>query len=160
MKMLRRCMDCLGANHIRYSHSSHPPAYTAREVASADRMPVHNLAKAVVYFADNGYGMVVVPADYAVDFTELRRALGSKQILLATEAELAELFPECEVGAMPPLGNLFNMPVIVDETVAASEFIAFTAGTHRDVIHMGFGDFRRLVKPLVAAVAVKESVGA
>jgi Ala-tRNA(Pro) deacylase len=160
MKMLRRCMECLGEHHIRYSHSIHPPAYTAREVASADRMPAHNLAKAVVYFADNGYGMVVVPADYSVDFTEVRRLLGSKQILLATETELAELFPECEVGAMPPLGNLFHMPVIVDESIAASEFIAFTAGTHRDVIHMGFGDFRRLVKPLVAAVAVKESVGA
>jgi len=79
---------------------------------------------------------------------------------LATEGELSELFPECEVGAMPPFGNLFDIPVFVDETVAASEFIAFTAGTHRDVIHMGFGDFRRLVKPLIAAVAVKQMVGA
>lgn len=70
------------------------------------------------------------------------------------------LFPQFEVGAMPPLGCQFNMPVIVDETVAASEFIAFTAGTHRDVIDMRFSDFRRLVKPLVAAVAVQESVGA
>ena len=160
MKMLKRCMDFLGENHIRYSHSIHPPAYTAREVASADRMPAHNLAKTVVFLADEAYGMVVVPADYAVDFTELRRFLGSSEIRLATEAELFELFPECEVGAMPPFGNLFDIPVVVDETVAASQFIAFTAGTHRDVVHMAFGDFRRLVKPMIAAVAVRESVGA
>jgi Ala-tRNA(Pro) deacylase len=160
MKMLKRCMDYLGENHVRYSHSIHPPAYTAREVASADRMPAHNLTKTVVFLADGVYGMVLVPADYSVDFTELRRVLGSSEIHLATEAELYKLFPECEVGAMPPFGNLFDIPVVVDETVAASQFIAFTAGTHRDVIHMGFGDFRRLVKPLAAAVAVKEPVGA
>ena len=119
MKMLKRCMDFLGENHIRYSHSIHTPAYTAREVASADRMPAHNLAKTVVYLADGVYGMVVVPADYAVDFAELRRVLGSSEIRLATEGELCQLFPECEVGAMPAFGNLFDIPVVVDETVAA-----------------------------------------
>ena len=159
MKMLKRCMDYLSANHVRFSHSIHASAYTAREVASADRMPAHELAKTVVFLADGVYGMVVVPADYLVDFNELRRLMGATHIQMASEAELFKLFPECDV-AMPPLGNLFDIPVVVDETVAASEFIAFTAGTHRDVIHMGFGDFRRLVKPLIAAVAVKQMVGA
>lgn len=160
MHMLKRCLEYLERNQIKYSHSIHSPAYTAREVASADRIPVHSLAKTVVYLGDSGYGMAVVPADYAVDLEEVERLMGLIHIRLATEAELADLFPNCEVGAMPPFGNLFALPVLVDNTLATEKFIAFNAGTHRDVIHMSVADFRRLVNPLVAAFAVKEPVTA
>ena len=156
MKMLKRCFDYLKRNGVVYSHSTHAPAITALEVAAAERMPAHNLAKTVIYFGDNGYGMVVTPADFAVDFSEVRRLLGLTEIRLATESELAGLFQDCELGAMPPFGNLFGMPVLVDENLAAAEFIAFNAGTHRDVIHIASADFHNLVNPLVAAFAVKE----
>ena len=160
MKMLTRCLEYLERNQIKYSHSIHSPAYTAREVASADRIPAHSLAKTVVYLGDSGYGMAVVPADYTVDLEEVERLMGLIHIRLATEAELADLFPNCEVGAMPPFGNLFALPVLVDNLLVAEQFIAFNAGTHRDVIHMSVADFRLLVNPLVAAFAVREPVTA
>ncbi|MGD1096178.1 MAG: YbaK/EbsC family protein [Bryobacteraceae bacterium] len=158
MKMMKRCIAYLKKNGIRYSHSIHPPAYTAREVASAERMPAHNLIKTVIYFGDNGYGMLALPSDYVADFGEVRRLLGLTEIRLATEAEIAALFPDGEVGAMPPFGNWFNMPVLMDESIAGVEFMGFSAGTHRDVIHMSLADYHRLVNPLVAAFAVVEPV--
>jgi Ala-tRNA(Pro) deacylase len=156
MNTLRRCTSFLKQHGIRYSHSIHAPAYTAREVAAADRMPVHSVAKTVIYASDNGNGMLVLPADSIVDFGEVRRLLGLTAIGLTPESELAALFPDCELGAMPPFGNLFDMPVLMDEKLAATEFMAFTAGTHRDVIHMSVADFHKLVNPLVASFAVEE----
>ncbi len=160
MKMLKRCVGYLKRNGIGYSHSTHSPAYTAREVASAERMPARRMVKTVVYSGDNGYGMLLLPADYMINFDEVRRLLGLTEIRLATEPELMALFPECEVGAMPPFGNLFNMPVLLDENIASAEFIGFTAGTHRDVIHISGADFHALVNPLVASFAVKEPAAA
>jgi len=160
MNMLKRCLGYLKQNGIVYSHSTHSPAFTAREVASAERMPARRLVKTVVYSGDNGYGMLLLPADYVINFDEVRRLLGLTEIRLATEAELMALFPECEVGAMPPFGNLFNMPVLLDESIASAEFIGFTAGTHRDVIHVSGADFHALVNPLVASFSVKEPVRA
>jgi Ala-tRNA(Pro) deacylase len=158
MTMLKRCLGYLKRNGILYSHSMHSPAYTARDVASAERMPAHKLVKTVVYSGDNGYGMLLMPADYIVDFDEVQRLLGLTEIRLATEPELKALFPDCEVGAMPPFGNLFNMPVLVDENTASAEFMAFNAGTHRDVIRISGADFHNLVNPLVASFALKELV--
>lgn len=156
MSTLQRVQKYLKQNGVRYSHSIHSPAYTAREVATAECMPVHELAKVVVYSGDNGYGMLLLPADYIVNFAEVRRLLGLSEIRLAKEPELLELFPDCETGAMPPFGNLFNLPVLMEESLAASPFLAFNAGTHRDVIHISGSDFHRLVNPLVAAFASKE----
>lgn len=156
MKMLTRCLNYLTESHILFSHSVHHSAVTARDVASAERMPAESLAKTVIYAGDSGYGMAVVSADCMVDFEELRRLLGLTGVRLATEDEIAMLFPDCELGAMPPLGGLFGMPVLMDENLATTEFIAFNAGTHRDVIHMSGVDFHKLVNPLVAAFALKE----
>lgn len=158
MNTLQRCLDFLDRNGIIYSHSIHAPAYTARDVASAERVPARNVAKTVVYAGDNGFGMVVVPADCVVNFVEVARLMGLTHVRLATEPEMAQLFPRSELGAMPPLREFGAMPILIDEAVAAHEFIAFNAGTHSDVIHMSFADFRRLVNPLIAAFAIKESV--
>jgi Ala-tRNA(Pro) deacylase len=154
MNALKRCLDYLDRNSIQYSHSIHAPAYTAVDVAAADRLPARNLAKTVSYRGDNGYGILLLRADYVVDFAEVLRLLGLKEIRLATETELAQLFPDSELGAMPPFGNSMEMPVLIDEGLAASEFIAFNAGTHRDVIHLTFEDFVALVNPLIARFAV------
>ncbi len=158
MEMLTRCLNLLKRNGIRYSHSIHPTAYTSLDVASAERIPPHNLVKTVVYSGDSGYGMLLLPADYVVEFGEVRKLLGLKMARLAAESELPDLFPDCELGAMPPFGNLFQMPVLLDESLTDQEFIAFTAGTHRDVVRMSVADFRRLVNPLVASFAHAEAL--
>lgn len=125
--------------------------------AAADRVPAHSLAQTVIYAADQGFGMLVLPADMVVDLPEVRRLMGLGSIRLATEEELAGLFPECSTDALPPFGNLFGMSVLMDETLAPAEFIAFRAGTPRDVIHIGGEDFHRLVNPLVASFATYSS---
>lgn len=154
MNALKRCLDYLDRSGVPYSHSTHPPAFTAVEVAAADRLPARNLAKTVLYRGDNGYGMLVLRADYIVDFAEVLRLLGLKDIRLATETEVAQLFPDSELGAMPPFGNSIEMPILIDEGLAAAEFIAFNAGTHRDAIHMSFEDFVAVSNPLIARFAL------
>lgn len=154
--MLTHCLTLLRAKGIRYSHSIHPNAYTAASVADAERIPAGEMVKTVVYRGDNGFGMLLLPADRIVDFPQARRVLGLTSMSLADERELTELFPDSEVGAMPPFGNAFEFPVLMDETITDMKFVAFTAGTHRDVIRMSVEDFRRLVKPQIASFAFKE----
>jgi Ala-tRNA(Pro) deacylase len=97
--------------------------------------------------------LIVVPASRLVDFQEVRLTLGLTHARLATEAEVGELFPDCELGAMPPMGNLYGMPVYLDSTLAEEEVIAFNAGTHRDVVHMHTDEYRALVHPMVISLA-------
>ncbi len=155
MAMLRKLQEFLDQNGVQYTHTVHPTAYTAREVAAVEHIPPQEVAKTVVFLSENGYGMAVLCADCVVDLEQLRRDLGLTRLRLATEAELGELFPDCELGAMPPLGNLFGLPVYVDSQLAAEEMIAFNAGTHRDLVHMRFRDFERLVKPEIIPFARK-----
>ncbi len=153
MPIFAKLRETLDASGVSYTHHVHPLAYTARELASAEHIPAHEVAKVVVFLGDHGYGMAVLCADSMVDVMELRAALGYQRLRLATEAELGELFPDCELGAMPPLGNLFGLPVYVDSRVAGEETIAFNAGTHRDVVLMRFKDFQNLVKPEIVHFA-------
>ena len=153
MPILAKLREALDASGVSYTHHVHALAFTARELASAEHVPAHEVAKVVVYLGDQGYGMAVLCADCMVDVLELRAALGLQRLRLATEAELAELFPDCELGAMPPFGNLFGLPVYVDSRVAGEEIIAFNAGTHRDVVLMRFKDFQGLVKPEIVHFA-------
>jgi Ala-tRNA(Pro) deacylase len=158
MSGLKPWINYLEDSGIRYSHSIHPPADTALATADAERVPAAEFAKCVVFHNSQGYGMAVVPADEYVDLDKLSGILGTPGVRLATERELAQLFPDCELGAMPPFGNIYHMPVIVEFDVALNEFIAFTVGTHRDAIRMGFDDYRRLVKPVVAHIAAQEEL--
>lgn len=150
---LRGFLDSHGAD---YSLTHHPQAYTAREVAVAEHLP-REVAKTVVVFGDREYHMLVVPASKLVDFQEVRLALGLPQVRLATEDELARLFPDSEIGAMAPFGPLYGLSVFLDATLAAEDNIAFNAGTHREVVHMRTADFRRVVNPTVVAM-VREPV--
>jgi len=145
--------DFLELNKVDYKHTTHPIAYTAREVASAEHLPAREVAKVVVVSADNAWHMAVVPANRTLDLAELRADMGFHQARLATERELASLFPDCDLGAMPPFGNLYGMPVYADSGLALDDWIAFNAGSHTDVIHMRFTDFRRLVNPVVVPLA-------
>jgi len=153
MPLLPKLRDFLDQKQVGYTHTVHPLAYTAREVASAERIPPREVAKTVVFLDEQGYGMAVLPADSVLDLEQLRMDLGLSRLRLATEAELMELFPGCELGAMPPFGNLFSLPVYVDRRLASEDTIAFNAGTHRDVVHMHYRDFANLVNPAVVPLA-------
>jgi Ala-tRNA(Pro) deacylase len=153
MALLTRLQDLLDQSGVAYTHTVHSLAYTAREVAAAEHLPAQEVAKVVVFLAENGYRMVVLPANKVVDFQELRTMLGFSHARLATEKELAQLFPDCELGAMPPFGNLYEMPVYLDSTLLEDEKIAFNAGTHRDVVHLRLDDYRRIVRPEVVPLA-------
>src|SRR5262245_32215123 len=141
MRTLQRTLEYLDRRLIRYAHSTHPIAYTAREVAAVEHIPLHKLAKTVIFRSGDGYGMAVTPADSLVDLEELRKMQGVATLRLATEEELAELFPESELGAMPPFGNLFGMSVFFDSSLADEKFIGFNAGTHRDLVYMALDDY-------------------
>lgn len=149
MSTLQNCLNYLRAQRVRFAHTTHSPAFTAEEVALAEHMPTDRMAKTVLVRDNDGFVMAVVPADSYVDLERLRMVIRVPDLRLAEEQELVALFPNAEVGAMPPLGHLFNMPVYLDRKVSSREFIAFNAGTHRDVIHMRVSDFWDLVRPVL-----------
>ena len=147
MPALSKLQEFLDQNHVSYGHTVHRPTFTARQLARAEHVPENTVAKTVVVVGDRGYGLAVLPADCAADLEELRDVLGLSHLRLATEPELSALFSDSEPGAEPPFGNLYRVPVYVDDTLCAEDLIAFNAGTHRDAVHMSFRDFVRLVRP-------------
>jgi len=155
MTTIDRLIALFELREIVYKHDQHPLTFTARETARAEHVPPRCFAKTVVVHFEDGFAMAVLSADRHVDLEELRLAFGSRQLRLATEKELAEVFPECELGAMPPFGNgtLFDLPVWVDGLLMAEEHICFNAGTHRDVIQISTEDWEQMVKPSVLAFA-------
>ena len=153
MPLSERLRSFLDSHHAEFTLTTHPKAYTAREVAAAEHLPAREVAKTVVIFGDGGYHMVVVPASKLVDLHEVRPVLGLTQARLATEGELGTLFPDCELGAMPPIGPIYGFPVFLDAALAGQETIAFNAGTHRDVVHMTMAEFRRLAEPQIVAIS-------
>lgn len=157
MPLLERLREFFQANQAAYSHSVHPTAFTAREVATAEHLPTREVAKTVVVHSDIGYAMLVIPATKLVDFQEVRHELGFKQIRMATEYELEKIFPDCELGAMPPIGRLYGLPVYLDAGIADERLIAFNAGTHRDLIHMLTSEYRRLVRPVIVPLTRAEA---
>ena len=149
MAVLGRLERLLEASGVPYTHNVHASVYTAREVAALEHLPQHRFAKAVLLKDEDGFIMAVLPADYAVDLHELRDALGRKHARLANEKELGEQFPDCELGAMPPLGNLYGLPTWMESSLVSEKQVAFNAGTHRDVVYMSLEDFRRLAAPRI-----------
>jgi Ala-tRNA(Pro) deacylase len=144
----------LDLKHVPYEHRVHDTAYTAQDVAEQERIPGTMVAKTVVIKMEDDYAMVVVPASARVDLASLKRALGVKVVRLATEHEFMDLFPDSDVGAMPPFGNLYGLPVYVEDSLTRDLEIVFNAGTHQDTIRMKYQDFARLVKPQVYSFAL------
>jgi Ala-tRNA(Pro) deacylase len=157
---MQRWLDYLNEKGVRYSWSMHRPAETALQTANAECMSPHEFAKVVVYYCETGFGMAVVPADRLVDLREVGYSLGVSDIRLATEAELADLFPDCALGAMPPFGDAFSMPVLVDRAIAGNKFIVFNIGTHTDAVRMSFEEYRRLMNPLIGSLTLAQAARA
>ncbi len=149
MAVVEKVQRYLDQSDTRYTHSIHPRAYTAKDVARVEHIPLRKVAKSVVFRTDKGFALAVLPADEHIDLEELRLLLGVERIRLASEYELSILFADSEVGAMAPFGNLYGLPVYVDSSLAAEDVIAFNAGTHKDLIHMRYADFERLVGPSI-----------
>jgi Ala-tRNA(Pro) deacylase len=145
--MLPRLQAYLDQNHVSYGHTVHRPAYTGQQLAHTEHIPAKEVAKTVVFVCEQGYGMAVLAADCSADLRELRELLGLSRLRLATEQELSVLFSDSEPGAEPPFGNLYGLPVYVDDTLCGEDIIAFNAGTHRDAVYLRFSDFVKLVQP-------------
>jgi Ala-tRNA(Pro) deacylase len=137
----------LDENKVKYISIQHSSAYTAQEIAAIAHIPGKDLAKTVMIKIDGKMAMAVLPASYKVSFDNLKVALGVKEIRLAYEQEFMDKFPDCEVGAMPPFGNIYGMDVYVAESLAEEDEIAFNACSHTELIKMSFSDFEKLVKP-------------
>ncbi|MGE5798554.1 MAG: aminoacyl-tRNA deacylase [Ignavibacteria bacterium] len=146
---VKKLKEFLDQNQIRYISITHSPAYTAQEIAAMAHIPGKELAKTVMIKLENTMGMAVLPANHRVDFDMLKELTGAEFILLATENEFKSLFPGCDPGAMPPFGNLYNMPVYVSEALTKDEEIVFNAGSHTELIKMNYKDFEKLVQPKV-----------
>ncbi len=139
---------------VQYRVTPHHLAYTAQEVAMTEHISGYDVAKVVIVIADQSPVMTVLPAPHRVDLEKVRHILGAKTARLATEKEFEELFPDCEVGAMPPFGNLYGIPVCVDRSLAFDPEITFNAGTHRETMTMAYADFERLARPRVVDISI------
>jgi Ala-tRNA(Pro) deacylase len=151
MKQIDRLLRYLNENGVRYQLISHLPAFTAHQVAAASHVPDKDLAKTLLLKADDQYWIAVLRADQRLNERMLRSVLDKANVSLAPEEDLEGLFPGCELGAMPPFGSLYGLPVMVDSLLAAEEEIVFNACTHTESIRMRFEDFEGLAKPLVVS---------
>jgi Ala-tRNA(Pro) deacylase len=152
---VKKLKDFLDQQNIRYVTSIHSTAYTAQQIAASAHIPGKDIAKTVMIQLDGKMSMVVIPASYRVDLDQLKKVSGAKKVKLASEDDFKNLFPDCEVGAMPPFGNLYDMPVYVSESLAEDAEIAFNAGSHRELIKLAYTDFERIVKPKKAKFSKK-----
>ena len=148
--LLQKIADFLDANRIRYVVITHSPAYTAQGIAALAHIPGKQMAKTVIIRVKGKFMMTVLPASQHVDLRALRAVLSTSDVHIAQESEFETLFPGCELGAMPPFGNLFDMPIYCETSLRDDRQIAFNAGTHRELIQMDFDDYLHLVKPRIA----------
>lgn len=154
MRGRERLESYLREHGVKYEVTPHPEAYTAQEVAAVEHVPGRMFAKVVIAEADGRHVMLVLPAAARVDLVRLRNALGVKTARLASEEEFASRFPDCEAGAMPPFGNLYDMPVYMDRSLGDQPRLVFNACSHRETISMEGADYRRLANPTVLEFTV------
>ena len=153
MPIAENVVEMLKKSGINYEVMKHPQAFTAQEVAASVHVTGKEVAKTLVVNADAKYVMATITAPHKLNLRSLKELLKAKDVRLATEEELAQLFPECELGAMPPFGNLYNMPVIASSALKDRKEIVFNACTHTEVIKLAYADFERLAQPRVGDIS-------
>jgi Ala-tRNA(Pro) deacylase len=151
----QRLKQFLDARHVGYEMIPHRPDYTAQETAADTHTPGQEFAKTVIVRVDRGYAMAVLPAHHKVNLRKLGQVAGARDVRLASEDEIARVCPDCAVGAEPPFGNLYEMPVYVSETLAEDDRITFNAGTHEEAVRMRYRDYETLVHPHVADISTR-----
>jgi Ala-tRNA(Pro) deacylase len=155
MPILRKLKEMLDEAKVSYEVYNHPQAFTAQEVAASQHMSGREMAKVVILKVDRAMAMALLPAGRMVDVERVKNTLGAGEVRLATEDEFAALFPECEIGAMPPFGNLFGLPVYVDPSLEKDGEIFFNAGNHQQTVRLKYRDFARLVRPRVTPLTAE-----
>jgi Ala-tRNA(Pro) deacylase len=153
---LKRLTYFLDKNKVKYRIQKHETAFTSMEVAATTHIAGKKVAKTVILVIDDVMKMVVLPSTHHIDFEQIREVLNAEYVRLATETEFEDKFPDCELGAMPPFGNLYDMETILSEVMTEEEEIAFDAGTHDEVIIMAYQDYHDLVKPTILPLAIKQ----
>lgn len=148
-----RLLSFLDERQVSYELIHHRLDYTAQETAADTHTPGRDFAKTVMLDMPGGHAMVVLPALYKVDLERVRQGLGTRQVRLSDEETMRALCPDCDVGAEPPFGNLYDIPVYVDPSLTSDEYITFNAGTHEDAVRMRYGDYERLVAPTIIDVS-------
>jgi len=144
-------VNFLKKSKVRFELRHHPARYTAQEVAAAEHITGEEVAKVVVVRAGDAFAMCVLPATYVLDMRKVAKLVGPGKTRLATEDEIAGLFPDSDVGAMPPFGKQYELPLFVEKRLAEDEEILIPAGTHEDSILMAWADYERLAEPKVAS---------
>lgn len=137
----------LDSNNVKYVSINHSMAFTGLEIAKSAHIPTKKLAKTVIVKINGALSMMVLPAAYQINMENLSLALQDATVELASEEEFFKLFPDCEVGAMPPFGNLYGMDVYVAEKLTENDDIVFNGGSHSEVIQMYYQDYEHLVNP-------------
>ena len=150
MPIPRTLKTHLDREHVHYDVLPHSQTFRAISVAQTLHLPEQDMAKVVIVKVKDQFVTTVLPATAKVDVQRLRKLFGTHRVRLATETEISQLFPDCELGAMPPLGTLYGLPVYVDRTLTGDEKIVFEGGTHSEAIRMRYWDFAALVFPVVA----------
>ncbi|MBN1764346.1 MAG: YbaK/EbsC family protein [Sedimentisphaerales bacterium] len=141
--------EYLKQHDVNYEVHSHRPTFSSQQLAAEEHVSGMIVAKPVIVRADGQYYMCVLPACYKVDLEMLRSLLGADEIQLAEEHEMEKLFPECEVGAEPPFGNMFGLTTIMDESLKTDLFIVCQSGKHDQAIQININDYQELVHPRV-----------
>jgi Ala-tRNA(Pro) deacylase len=158
MQIPKRLIDCLNENKAQYEILHHAEAVTAQRIAQAEHVKGRHHAKVVIVKSGDQHLMIVLPADHQIDLEKAEETIGNA-VSLEQEKEFKSLFPDCAIGAMPPFGNLYNLPTYVDKDLAEQDYIVFEAGTHTDAIKVSYRDYEKIVKPKVADLTVKSGSG-
>jgi Ala-tRNA(Pro) deacylase len=157
MPILKKLKAVLDEAKVSYEVYTHPLAYTAQEIAEKQHVSGKELAKVVMLEVDDQLVMGVLPGSLKVHVNTARASLGANDVRLATEDEFTSRFPECEIGAMPPFGNLFGLKVVVDPALKEDEHIYFNAGNHAQTVRMKYKDFAELVKPQILPLSKEDN---
>jgi Ala-tRNA(Pro) deacylase len=153
MQCKERLEVYLREHQVPFQLQHHAQAFTAQKIAESEHIPGKMVAKTVIVLADNNMVALVLPASYRADLNKIQAALGAREIRLALETEFVTAFPDCEVGTMPPFGNLYGIPVYVEKRLTGEETMVFPIGTYTDTMSLRYADFERLVHPKVMTFA-------
>jgi len=151
---LTKLKQFLDSHGVKYLTIGHSPSYTAQEIAASAHIPGKELAKTVMVKIDGKLAMAVLTASQQLDTERLKQVAGAKNVEIASEQEFRDAFGECETGAMPPFGNLYDMEVYVSQPLPEDEEIAFNAGSHTELVRLAYSDFAKLVQPKVGDFGV------
>ncbi|MCC6543934.1 MAG: YbaK/EbsC family protein [Nitrospirae bacterium] len=153
MAIVERVEAVLKKNNVIYNTIKHQEVYTAQEIAESMHVSGKNMAKVVMVKAKERYIMTVMPASCRMDFRKLKNILSETDLRLALEEEFKTIFPDCEAGAEPPFGNLYDIETYVDKSLAEDDQIYFNAGNHYEIVVMDYTDYDNIVRPKVAEFA-------